>query len=83
MDDEDWTEEESPNDALRFHVIVIDSDVKTRSPYNRITEIGSERSMKDRSLVVNVRGRGPRVPKEGLDADLTKLSGVPAHVAHK
>ncbi len=39
--------------------------------------------MKDRSLVVIVGGRRPKVPKEGLDADLTKLSGVYAHVAHK
>ena len=48
-----------PNDALRFHVIVIDSDVQTRSPYNRITEVGgeSERSMKDRSLIGECRMR--------------------------
>ena len=39
--------------------------------------------MKDRSLVVNVGGGGPKVPKEGLDADLIKLIGVHAHVAHK
>ena len=32
-----------------------------------------ERSMKDGSLVANVGGRGPKVPKEGLDADLTKF----------
>ena len=83
MDDEDWMYEESPNDVLRFHVIVIDSNVQTWSPYNRITEIGCERSIKDRSLVVNFGGSGPKVPKEGLDADLTKLSGAHAHVAHK
>ena len=68
---------------MKCHVIVIDSNVQTRSPYTRITEIGGERSMKDRSLVVIVGGRRPKVPKEGLDADLTKLSGVHAHVAHK
>ena len=39
--------------------------------------------MKDRSLVVIVGGRGSKVPKEGLDADVTKLSGVLAHVTHK
>jgi hypothetical protein len=39
MDDEDWTEEENPNDALRFHVIAIDSNVQTRSPYNRNAKI--------------------------------------------
>ena len=31
--------------------------------------------MKYRSLVVIVGGRGSKVPKEGLDADLTKLTG--------
>jgi hypothetical protein len=50
MDDEEWTYEESPGDASRFHVIVIDSDVQTRSPYNRITDIVSERSMKYRCI---------------------------------
>ena len=52
MDDEGWTLEERLNDALRFHIIVIESNVQTRSPYNRIAEIGGERSMKERSLVV-------------------------------
>ena len=33
MDDEDLMEEENPNDALKFQVIVIDSNVQTRSPY--------------------------------------------------
>ena len=32
MDDEEWMYEENPEDASRFHVIVIDSDVQTRSP---------------------------------------------------
>ena len=32
MDDEEWTYEEIPEDASRFHVIVIYSDVQTRSP---------------------------------------------------
>ena len=32
--------------------------------------------MKDGFLVVNVRGRGTKVPKEGLDADLTKFWAV-------
>jgi hypothetical protein len=39
----------------RFYVIVIYSDVQTQSPgvvINRVTEIGGERSMEDRSLVV-------------------------------
>ena len=33
MDDEEWTYEESPEDVSRFHVIVIYSDVQTRSPH--------------------------------------------------
>ena len=60
---------------MRFYVIVIDSDVQTWSPYNRITEIEGERNVKDRPLVVIVGGCGPKVPKEGLDANLTKLTG--------
>ena len=42
---------------------------------NRITEIGGERIMKYGSLVVNEGGSGPKVPKEGLDPDLTKMTG--------
>ena len=55
MDDEDLTEEKNPNYALKFHVIVIDSGMQTRSPYNRITEIRGERSTTDRSHVVKCR----------------------------
>jgi len=62
MDDEGWTLEERPYDALRFHVIVIESNVQTRLPYNRIAEIKGERSMKDRSLVVTCR----RTQTEGI-----------------
>ena len=62
MDDEGWTLEERLNDALRFHIIVIESNVQTRSPYNRIAEIRGKQSMKERSLVVTCR----RTQTEGI-----------------
>jgi hypothetical protein len=36
---------------------------------------GGERSMKHMSLVVIIGGRGLKVPKEGLDPHLTKMTG--------
>ena len=58
-----------PNDALRFFVIVIDSNVQTRSQVlesNRITEIGGERSMKGMSLVVSVGETDRRCQRKAL-----------------
>jgi len=69
MDDEEWTYEESPEDASRFHVIVIVTTCKPGHQVlesSRITEVGGERSMKDRSLVISVGGTDQRCQKKAL-----------------
>ena len=69
MDDEVWTYEESPEDASRFHVIVIVTTCKPGQQVlesNRIKEVGGERRMKGRSLVISIGGTDQRCQRKAL-----------------